>query len=184
MSKLTHSTDEGMHLVAQQQAIEAGERCPIEDPYSCLGYRCRLTGVCDYNRDLDTKKQVDSLNAWAERASTALCKVRPLGGPELFLQVAGQSLADPEHCGAEIERIKRELHEAEIAIADLVRLVERWQRLVAAAEPFAEIGRKLLRVGPKVWPDDARARHLCLDEINVSHFRKIATAAAEGTRGE
>lgn len=24
--------------------------CPIEDPHFCLGARCQITGVCDYNR--------------------------------------------------------------------------------------------------------------------------------------
>lgn len=24
--------------------------CPIEDPHFCLGARCQVTGICDYNR--------------------------------------------------------------------------------------------------------------------------------------
>lgn len=26
------------------------DRCPIENPWGCLGYRCQTTGVCDHNR--------------------------------------------------------------------------------------------------------------------------------------
>jgi len=27
-------------------------RCPIKDPHFCLGTRCQLTGICDFNRRL------------------------------------------------------------------------------------------------------------------------------------
>jgi hypothetical protein len=33
------------------------ERCPIEDPHFCLGARCQLTGICDFNRRLAKEQQ-------------------------------------------------------------------------------------------------------------------------------
>jgi hypothetical protein len=30
-------------------------RCPIENPYACLGARCQIFGVCDHNRRLDRR---------------------------------------------------------------------------------------------------------------------------------
>lgn len=32
-------------------------RCPIEEPHFCLGYRCQLTGVCDFNRRMREKQE-------------------------------------------------------------------------------------------------------------------------------
>lgn len=27
-----------------------GRECPIDDPHFCLGVRCQINGVCDFNR--------------------------------------------------------------------------------------------------------------------------------------
>lgn len=29
------------------------DRCLIENPLGCLGYRCHVFGICDHNRRLD-----------------------------------------------------------------------------------------------------------------------------------
>lgn len=55
----------------------------------------------------------------AKRLSTALLKVRPLGGSELFIKVGDEYLADPDYCGAVIDQMRQELHETRIAIARL-----------------------------------------------------------------
>lgn len=67
----------------------------------------------------------DRLNTWAERATVALCKVQPLGGSELFSQVQGQSLADPEYCGAMIDQMREELHQARCATVQRIRAAHR-----------------------------------------------------------
>ncbi len=32
-------------------------RCPIQDPHFCLGARCQVTGICDFNRQLAAKQE-------------------------------------------------------------------------------------------------------------------------------
>lgn len=46
------------------------------------------------------------------------------------------------------------------------------ERLRAAIEPFAAIGRRLNAVDEGVWPSNAKARFLNLDSITVGHFRE------------
>lgn len=53
--------------------------------------------------------------AHLKKCSDALLKVRPLGGSELFVRVGEENYADPEYCGAAIERMHADLHEAKIA---------------------------------------------------------------------
>lgn len=60
----------------------------------------------------------------AKRLSTALLNVRPLGGSELFIKVGDEYYADPDYCGDEIVRIRRELHELRLRIA-------RWNKMPA-----------------------------------------------------
>lgn len=50
------------------------------------------------------------------------------------------------------------------------------ERLRAALEPFAAIGRKLNAMDEAIWPSDAKARFLNLDSINVGHFREAGRA--------
>jgi hypothetical protein len=59
------------------------------------------------------------LKVHARRMSDALIKVRPLGGSELFCRVGDDFYADPQFCGAEIDRLRKELHEAK---AEIIRL--------------------------------------------------------------
>lgn len=77
------------------------------------------------------------VTAHAKAMSDALIKVRPLGGSELFTRIRLDGddevfLADAEVCGAEIDRMHRELIEAK---AEIVRL----KRLMQIAKPGAEM---------------------------------------------
>jgi hypothetical protein len=60
--------------------------------------------------------------ALAKRLSTALLKVRPLGGSELFIKVGDEYFADPEYCGDAIERMKADLHELNCDLARVRKL--------------------------------------------------------------
>lgn len=60
---------------------------------------------------------VRGLEQYAQAASEALLKVRPLGGSELFTRVGEQYLADPAYCGNEITSIRERLHSAKLAAA-------------------------------------------------------------------
>ena len=33
------------------------QKCPIENPHFCLGYRCQVTGLCDFNKRLAEKQE-------------------------------------------------------------------------------------------------------------------------------
>lgn len=57
------------------------------------------------------------LRAWIKRATSALIKVRPLGGSELFMRLGDEHVADPEWCGAAIEDMQKSLHEARMELA-------------------------------------------------------------------
>lgn len=54
--------------------------------------------------------------ALCKRLSDALIKVRPLGGSELFIRVGSDEhetfIADPDYCGAAIEKLRSDLHQA------------------------------------------------------------------------
>lgn len=68
------------------------------------------------------------------------------------------------------------------------KMCESCERLRAALEPFANIGRDLVRVGAVTIPDGASARYLKLDGIEARHLREAARAvgfeqAAKGTDG-
>ena len=52
-------------------------------------------------------------------------------------------------------------------------------RLRAALEPFAKVGRDLVRVGAVVIPDGASAKYLRMDGIEARHFRAVAMALAD-----
>ncbi len=52
----------------------------------------------------------DRLADWAEQASKALQKVRPLGGSELFMRLGDEFVADPDYCGAVIDEMRDELY--------------------------------------------------------------------------
>lgn len=69
--------------------------------------------------DYDKSNAYDELarwRAWGKRATSALTKVRPLGGSELFMRFDDNTtLADPEWCGAAIDQMRNSLHEERIA---------------------------------------------------------------------
>lgn len=48
-----------MSAAPQSSQPEAApvRRCPIENPHYCIGTRCQLFGVCDFNRQPDRKAQ-------------------------------------------------------------------------------------------------------------------------------
>lgn len=62
MAELPKIDSEGLRLVKKEGAARVSsvlsvsredkkpERCPIENPWGCLGYRCQTTGICDHNR--------------------------------------------------------------------------------------------------------------------------------------
>jgi hypothetical protein len=52
--------------------------------------------------------------AFMKELSDALLKVRPLGGSELFVKRFGNYFADPAYCGAAIEQMSKDLHQAKI----------------------------------------------------------------------
>lgn len=66
---------------------------------------------------LSVAEYVRGLEQYAQAASKALLKVRPLGGSELFTRVGEQYLADPAYCGNEITSIRGQLHFAKLAAA-------------------------------------------------------------------
>jgi hypothetical protein len=51
------------------------------------------------------------------RLSDALLKVRPLGGSELFIKVGDKYYADPDFCGSEIDRLRKENYELKVQLA-------------------------------------------------------------------
>jgi hypothetical protein len=61
MAELPKIDSEGLRLakklgaerVSSVTSVSKEARCPIQDPWSCLGYRCQTTGVCDHNRRLN-----------------------------------------------------------------------------------------------------------------------------------
>lgn len=55
----------------------------------------------------------------ARAMSEALLKVRPLGGSELFRKVGDEYFADPDYCGAAIDKLRSDLHAARLEIAQL-----------------------------------------------------------------
>jgi hypothetical protein len=54
--------------------------------------------------------------ALARKLSDALVKVRPLGGSELFIRVGEEFFADPDYCGREIEKLRRDNHELKMRL--------------------------------------------------------------------
>lgn len=46
--------------------------------------------------------------AHARKMSDALCKVRPLGGSEMFVRIGDNYYADPVHCGSLIDELRAE----------------------------------------------------------------------------
>lgn len=61
--------------------------------------------------------EAETYKALAKRLSTALLKVRPLGGSELFIKVGDEYYADPEYCGAAIEKMKADLLDVNMSLA-------------------------------------------------------------------
>lgn len=63
--------------------------------------------------------EIARLKAWAKRATTALIKVRPLGGSELFMRLGEDNVADPEWCGRAVEEMRDSLHKSRSEAAHL-----------------------------------------------------------------
>jgi hypothetical protein len=42
-----------LNRATDREINETPRRCPIENPYACLGARCQLFGICEHNRRLD-----------------------------------------------------------------------------------------------------------------------------------
>lgn len=53
------------------------DRCPIEEPHFCLGYRCQLTGVCDFNRRMREKQDRLSREGMSQFASLDFSPIKP-----------------------------------------------------------------------------------------------------------
>lgn len=68
--------------------------------------------------------EAETYKALAKRLSTALLKVRPLGGSELFIKVGDEYYADPDYCGAMIDKLKSDLHEINMALAKYRKLLK------------------------------------------------------------
>lgn len=67
----------------------------------------------------------------ARKMSDALLKVRPLGGSEMFTRVGGEFYADADFCGAEIDRLRSDLHEArKTAAMDRKKYAAEIERLI------------------------------------------------------
>jgi len=60
--------------------------------------------------------ELERLRLHAKKMSDALLKVRPLGGSELFMKVGEEFYADPDYCGAAIDKLRSDLHNARIAL--------------------------------------------------------------------
>lgn len=81
-------------------------------------------GLAVARETADMRKEIERWRAWAKRATKALCEVRPLGGSELFMQVNGECVADPEWCGAAIIDMRDSLHRERIENVKLLRQVQ------------------------------------------------------------
>lgn len=60
--------------------------------------------------DIIASVKPDPVEVHARAMSDALLKVRPLGGSELFTRIGDEYFADAAFCGAEIDRLRTELH--------------------------------------------------------------------------
>lgn len=103
-----------------------------------------------------------------------------------FCAGAGWSAAEfgrlREARDADIERMNRALSKADYEAERAGNLENEIERLRAALEPFAAIGRRLNAVDEGAWPSDAKARFLNLDSINVGHFRQAGRVIEQTTK--